>query len=127
MGQRTKRAAENEQNENRPAARGERAQNKSVPSKQGSENIEQELEKLESEWSYEKVAKVAAAAFVILGVFLSPKKRRKMEEFGDSMAEMLGVESLEQWTPPPVILEKIGLRRQEEIDEEIKELQEQVA
>lgn len=122
MAQRTKRAAENEENKVRSASRGERAQHRSVPSS-GTANEEQ-LEELESEWSYEKIAKVAAAGFVILGVFLSAKNRKKMTEFADSIAAMLGVESLEQWSPPPVLLEKFGIRTQKEIDEDIQALQE---
>lgn len=127
MAQKTKRAAGNEENQNRSASQGERAQSKSAPSKQGNQDIEKELEELESEWSYDKIAKVAAAGFVILGVFLSRKNRRKIEEFGRSVAQMLGVESLEQWTPPPMLLEKFGLRTQQEIEEDIQALQEQQA
>lgn len=127
MAQRTKRAAESEESKNRSASRGERAQNKPAPSQQASTGKEKELEELESEWSYEKIAKVAAAGFVILGVFLSVKNRKKIEEFGKSVAQMLGVESLDQWAPPPVLLEKFGIRTQKEIDEDIQALEEGMA
>ena len=106
---------------------GSREQQKPAHSNEGGNSannnkLEQKLEQLENEWSYEKIVKVASAGFVLLSVFLSVKYRKKLEEFGDSVASMLGVESLDEFTPPAPLLEKFGIRRQNEIDKEAEKL-----
>ena len=80
------------------------------------------LEDLKAEWSYEKVVEVAAAVLTIASIFLNKTQKRKLDEFGESVSSILGVESLRDWTPPAGVLKKIGLRSQGDIDKEISRL-----
>lgn len=125
MGQRAKRTEYDEQKETRGASNNNKSQNRPAQNNQGGSsnvNLEKKLEQLEGEWSYEKILKVAAAGFVIASVFLSVKHKKKIEEFSQSVASMLGVESLDEFNPPPMLLEKFGLRRQQDIDKEVEKL-----
>lgn len=106
---------------------GTREQGNQTVSRQGGSNIEKKIEELESEWTVERIKEVAGAAFVLLGVFLAVKNRRKLEEFGQKVASVLGVESLNDWTPPEGLLNMLGIRKQDEVDTELQKLQSRLA
>lgn len=128
MGQKAKKTGREEQNTHGSSRE---TQGSAAPAKQGGNNvpanIQSKLDELESEWSLEKIKKVAAAGFVLLGVFLTVKNRKKVEDFGTTVASMLGIESLEDFVPPKGLLDKFGIRLQEDIDKDISKLRARLA
>lgn len=118
-----------------PPMRENKAQGRNIPREQRREpkdsnttnKLRSKLEELESAWSLEKIMKLAIAGFTLLSIFLNNKSRRKLEEFADSIASILGVESLQDWTPPDNILKKLGIRHEKAISEEIEYLKTQLS
>jgi hypothetical protein len=98
-----------------------------APSRQGGSNVESKIEELQSEWTLERIKEVAGAAVVLIGVFLTVKKRNKLEEAAKKVANVLGVESLQDWTPPEGLLSMLGIRKQEDVDAEVQKLQARLA
>lgn len=129
MGQKRKNVHNNNpQNESRASQQGTREQDqRQAPAGQGGSKLEQKLEELQSEWTLERIKEVASAAVVIIGVFLSVKNRKKLEEAGQKVASILGVENLRDWTPPEGLLNMLGIRRQEEVDKEVEKLYSRLA
>lgn len=77
--------------------------------------VEDKVEQLQNEWSYERIIKVGAAVVTILGVILNKNAYRKIEEFGESVAAILGVESIQDWEPPKELLKRLGLKTEAEL------------
>lgn len=114
-----------QQNENRSTQQQQGTREESqrqFPAGQGGAKLEAKLEELQSEWTVERIKEVAAAALVLVGVFITAKKRRKIEEAGEKIASVLGVKSLRDWTPPEGLLGMLGIRKQEDVDKEVEKL-----
>lgn len=86
------------------------------------DEIRQKIEQLEHEWPIERILEVAGAAFLIANIFMNKNMRIKVQEMGDSLAELLGVENLSEWTPPAGLLKKLGISSQADIEEQLKKL-----
>jgi hypothetical protein len=90
------------------------------------EEIRAKIQELESQWPVERILEVTAAAFVLLNVFLNKNMRSKVQEMGDSLAELLGVEHISEWTPPKGLLDKLGITSQADLEDQIKKLKSQL-
>lgn len=80
------------------------------------------VEELEHEWDIEKIVELSAAVVTIASVLLSGNKSKQVNKLGDTVASLLGVDSLKNWRPPTPFLKGMGFRHREEIEREIKAL-----
>jgi hypothetical protein len=80
------------------------------------------IEDLESEWDIEKIVEISAAVVTIASVLLAGNKSKQVNKLGETVASLLGVDSLKNWRPPTPFLRGLGFRTREEIDREIKSL-----
>lgn len=85
---------------------------------QHTEEIPQRLQELEREWDIERVLETQASALTITGIFMSFVRGKKWLLLSAAVQGFFLQHALQGWCPPVPILRKLGVRTQQEIDEE---------
>lgn len=80
--------------------------------------IEERLDELDREWDVERVLQVQASALTLGGSVLAAAVDRRWLALPIGVSFFLLVHGLDGWCPPLPILRALGVRTQQEIDEE---------
>ena len=80
--------------------------------------IDKRLEELDREWDLERVLETGAASLTLTGLVLGVTRRRRWLLLSLAVQAFFLQHAMQGWCPPLPLLRRIGVRTQEEIDEE---------
>ncbi|MGE5675853.1 MAG: DUF2892 domain-containing protein [Mycobacterium leprae] len=84
----------------------------------GPNAIAKRLAQLDDEWDMERVLQMTAAAATLTGLYLATRVSRKWLALPAVAAGFLIQHAVEGWCPPAAVWRRVGVRTQQEINEE---------
>lgn len=84
----------------------------------GQEAIQARLRELDAEWDLERIIEIEAPLMIALGVSLGMTRDRRWLALSAAAASMVLVHGFQGWYPLMPLLRRLGVRSQQEIEDE---------